>query len=530
VATTTEARTRQRRPPRRRAEDSWVKPLIARLIADCHDDQRAWVTDPAERSTALVGRGGGKTTGGLARFLIRMLRQPGAKCVFIATTRESAELLIWAKLKDTCERIGLGPDKVSFSEAKLRCTFKFNGSSLRLVGADNKREIDKLRGQPFDEVGIDEGASHPNALVEALVLRIVGPRMRPGGALWIVGTPGHVLRGFFYDATRPGSPLHRPWSKRSDHPGWKGWSSHHWTLEDAAKTTPAMRAQWEEQLREKERNGWADNHPVWTREYLGIWAADDTTNIYRYRPHDELGKPFNQWDPERVGPLGFAKLPAGEWSFGIGHDMGHSDPFTIDVFAWNAVGDVLHCYCWDKTEMYPLAIAQVMLGENLNHDHLGGVLAYTGWPEEWVADGAHMADAILEELRRVYGVRMIAAEKGYKYKFPAIEVVNGMLVGGKLRILKGSALEVEMTQLQWAEDQYGKLVESKGQANHHSDGSIGVLRRIAPKLTATVVTPPPAPKVKAAAVERGEPPVDDEPSDVDEMLAPGSWDDGNDGL
>jgi hypothetical protein len=48
-----------------------------------------------------------------------------------------------------------------------------------------------------------------------------------------------------------------------------------------------MKRVWHQALLEKERNQWTDDNPVWKREWLGLWAADDTENVFRYRPHDE---------------------------------------------------------------------------------------------------------------------------------------------------------------------------------------------------------------------------------------------------
>ena len=34
----------------------------------------------------------------------------------------------------------------------------------------------------------------------------------------------------------------------------------------------------------KANEGWSDSSPRWRREYLGEWAADDTSNVYAFRP------------------------------------------------------------------------------------------------------------------------------------------------------------------------------------------------------------------------------------------------------
>lgn len=465
-------------------DEAWGNELASKIVEACHPEQRDFVLDPHRRVVACVGRGGGKTTGMRARMVRRMVLTAHAKVVFIATTRIQAEDLVWNGLKDTCERLGI---EATFNETKLRCTFKRNGSQVRLVGADDKREIDKLRGQPFHEVIIDEAASYPASLLEALIVRIIGPRLGDyGGCIVMGGTPGHILQGQFYDSTRPGSDRHRPYSEREkpEWQSWKGWSSHAWTLQSAGKRVPAMARLWAEALIEKEANGWSDDHPVWLREFLGLWAADDTENVFKYRPHLPDGTPHNQWDPERVGQMRIAKLPPrDDWHYGIGLDLGHSDPFACCVFAFSpsdASRTLYHVYEFERPKMYARTIAELLIGEELDAEEPEGLIGQIGWPEAGiVADLAGLGDSLIDELQQVYGIRIVAAEKGARYKHPAIELFNGDLIDGRIKVLKGSSLETQLMSLQWVTDEFGGLKENKAQANHSSDAAIYVRRAIA---------------------------------------------------
>lgn len=444
------------------------------LLSSCHPKQLGFVTDPGRRVAALVARGGGKTTGGRARFVRKMGTTPKARCLYIATTRDQAEELMWGPLKDLCEALDID---AKFNETKLRCEFVKTGATLRLVGADNKREIEKLRGIPFYEVGIDESASYPTQLLDHLLFRVIGPRLGDhNGVLWLIGTPGHILKGPFYDATRPGSEISRPYADRGkpEFADWNRWSFHRWTLEDGAKSVPAMRNLWREALLEKEANNWSDTHPVWLREYKGQWAADDTEHIFKYRPHTEEGEPLNQWDPPR-DRRGFAELPSdfADWRFVFGMDMGHSDPFALQVFAWSPSdpGKTLyHVWEFNQRGMYARTIAQMLIGEALDHDRLGGAMESTGWPDAMVADMAGLGGAQLDELKNVYGIGIKAAEK--KNKHDAIELFNGDLLDGRIKILKGSVLEEQLMSLQWDEDDYGRLREHKGMRNDCTDAAI----------------------------------------------------------
>jgi hypothetical protein len=457
----------------------------AAVLRECHPKQQGFVLDPGRRVAA-----------GRARFVRRMLRVPGARCLYIATTRTQAEELMWAPLKDLVEKLGI---EATFNETKLKVTFKRNRSWLRLVGADDKREIEKLRGQPFHEVGIDEAASHDAQLLEHLLVRIIGPRLGDfDGVLWLIGTPGHILSGPFYAATRPGSDIHRKWEDRAkpEFRDWARWSFHAWNLEDASEYVPAIGKLWQEAKLEKEANGWSDQNPVWRREYLGLWAADDTENVYKYRPHLEDGTPWNQWDPEKT-PQGFAKLPDGDWRFVFGMDMGHHDPFALAVFAYQPTSRTLyHVYEFEKRGMYARTIAELLIGDELDHEDPTGVIGKTGWPEGMCADTAGLGDAMLTELSQVYGLQIKPAEK--KNKFDSVELFNGDLIDGHIKVMKGSRLEEQLLGLQWAVDDVGRLKENKGQRNDCTDAAIYARRMAQHMFAEEAPNPRPAKGTPAA--------------------------------
>lgn len=471
-----------------------------KVLASCHPKQRAFVLDPGRRVAALTSRGCGKTTAGKARLLLRAMKTPAAKCLFVATTRLQAIELMWEPLKATIAKLGI---EAKFNETQLRVTLTRNKAQIRCVGMDDTAQLEKLRGIPHHEVGIDESASYPSALLDSLIKRIIGPRLGDyGGCLWMVGTPGHILSGPFYEATRPGSDISRHWDDRHkpEYAGWQSWSLHTWTLRDGAPYVPAMAALWAEALIEKAAQKWADDNPVWLREYCGQWAADDTENVYRYRPHTETGAPWNQWDPERDSRTGLAILPLGEWQFVYGLDLGHSDPMALEVFAFDpqrADRRLFHVYEFEKRGMYARLIAELLLGPELDADAPAGVIGATGWPSGMVADLAGLGGAMLDELSNVYGVTFAEADK--KNKHDSIELFNGDLADGRILILKGSRLEEQLQHLQWAVNQFGELREHKGMRNDCTDAAIYARRLAAVQLGGVVGDEPTAAERAQAA-------------------------------
>ena len=402
-----------------------------------------------------------------------------ARCLYVATTRDQAIELLWYPLKELVDALEI---RATFEEVRLRCEFTDQGSSLRLVGADDKRQIEKYRGQPFHEVWVDEAGSYPPELLEHLIDRVIGPRLGDfDGVMGLAGTPTHVLKGPFYEATRPGAETSL-------------WSVHKWTLLEGSKFVPALQRLWTRALADKEKKGWSDENPVWLREYLGRWAADDTMRVFKYRAHlmgeeakrrgVEEGTVWNQWDPERDA-MGFAVLPPGpdgkprtDWLYVYGSDLGSKDPYAIEIFAYSPTDPtkmLYHVYEYEQRGMYPRKIAELHLGEGLDTDKPGGLIGRTDWPAGMVMDRDGAGDQIIAELANVYGVCYEAAEK--KNYVDAVEILNGDLIDGRMKILKGSQLEEQMLQLQWEVDEWGMVKKPRGERDDCADAAVYARRK-----------------------------------------------------
>lgn len=507
----------------------WAAEWIEKLIGACHPKQQDFALDDARRISALCSRGAGKSTGALVRILLTMAQRRKAPCVFIATTKEQARDIAWEHLKDICEKAGIEAD---FVETRLVCTLA-NGSTLKLAGADDRKEIDKLRGRAFAGVVIDEAASHPAHILEALIDRVIGPRLgEHDGWIALIGTPGHELRGEFFEATRPNGPEHRPFRDRElpENAGWLGWSSHHWTLEDGAPYVAALAKLWADALLTKKRKGWSDTNPVWLREYKAQWAADDTDNVFRYRPYDDDGKPFNQWDPPREDKSGyrFAILPerdgkpVDDWQHVYSLDKGFADAFAVNVLSFSPSDpqrEIRHTWGHERTEVYARLIAVLFLGPELSTDKPTGLFAVTGWPAAIVGD---VDEAFLSELANVYGIRAKKAIKKADYKAGAIEETNGGFRDQKIFILRGSPLDTQLLTLQWVVDEYGRMIENKAQPNHSTDTLIYGRKEIAHLFDSGVVDDKPRRRARPAAQEESEsPPPDD---DFRDLLSSGAYD------
>lgn len=482
--------------------DDWAEPHVGRLLKALHPAQRGAVEDPAIRVALLCPGRAGKSTAAEVRLQLTMLRKRRANCLFIAVTKEQAAEICWERFKEIFDNLGV---EYSAVESKHTIRLVKNGSVLRLVGADDRKEIGKLRGTPRDAVVIDEAASHPAKLLDDLIERCVGPRMgERDGWIMMIGTPGHILAGPFYDATRPGGPTHRPFRER-DQPQWAGvereWSSHHWNLAEAAKYVEASRRSWAAALRLKELKGWLDTNPIWMREYLGLWAADDTDMIYKYRPHNADGTPRNQWDPARAGKMQLAVLPpeiAADALHLLIFDKGFTDAFAVNVYSLSPSDPrrrLWHRYGFETPGMFVRKFAVLVLGAREDDPELprdaseaGGLIGELGdWPAaiEGDVDGAFVADLA------GYGVPAARADKKADNKATTIEEVNGDFAEERIYVLKDSALEQQLQTCQWVPDEFGAVKENKNQANHSTDTLVYAKRRASKLFDAAA--PPPAP-------------------------------------
>lgn len=493
----------------------WADEICERLVSGCHPAQRAAVLDPSDRVSLLCPGRAGKTTAAEVRLIKRLLEYPEDPSVFIATTKDHGVDIAWKMFVKIFHRLG-----VEIHEALTArvITIVKNGSTLKFAGADDKPAIEKLRGIAWGGVVIDEAASHPAKLLEWMIERALDARTAErGGWIMMIGTPGHILSGPFYDATRPGGALHRPYAERTD-PKWaeedREWSSHHWTLKDAADAgVEAARLSWERALRRKAQKGWTNKNPTWLREYEGKWAADDTDMVFRYRSHvDEemakerpdlvVGERWNQWDPDyRPGPIRVAELPdeipVDEAVIVLTFDKGFKDNFATNAYAfWPADPrrQDWHIFAHEAPRMSVRGFACMLLGarediedgappepNSVEHalEHGTGLFGALGCYPAAIAgdvDGAFLIDL------GHYGIRAAKVDKKLDSKVTTIEEVNGDFIEGRSFVLAGSPLETQLQTLQWAIaiDDGGVVKENKGQANHSTDTKIYAKRLIAP--------------------------------------------------
>jgi hypothetical protein len=495
----------------------------ATLYELCFGKQQRILSDRSRRIAVRCPRRAGKTTVVRARLMRRCLLYPGSNCLYIALTRPNAESLMWlgkSGLKAICKALDLveGVD-VEFHNAKLLMTFS-NGSSIKLAGASTTDEIDKFRGDEYDEVWIDEAKSYPAKLFAELLDEALTPALMTRlGVLGMIGTPGNILDGKFYSVTRPGSEE----SKGYEDEEVDGlWSFHEWTLED----NTAQPHQWREALRAKAANGWTDRNPIWKREYLGQWAADDTDSVYKFRKHLDDGTPWNIWTPgpaSKANPFG---LPGSKsWNYVYGMDLGAADPFALVILA----------YSDDSTDLFQVYEYTVPKRQNFTSTQIGELLnsliAMTGYPLAMISDHSHLGASILAEIQSRFGLYIEGAARGHSEKTDAIELTNGDLVDGRLKLFdKPGVNNQTMGQMVTLQLDESGVREIKSQANHLTDALIYARTKCLHYHAQPAATPPPprgSPEARQARLDRDEEEAallpEDEGSDLAGFTAGEDW-------
>jgi hypothetical protein len=370
-----------------------------------------------------------------------------------------------------------------------------NGSRGRLAGAETRADIEYLRGAAAeaDIAIVDEGKSFAPDLLRELVDDVLEPGlMTRNGILVFAGTPGSIPVGPFYEATCEYARIENPDSTDpndtvptcivadedqadiyrvfNDDDRKSMWRLHTWTIQD----NTARPGQWVRALKIKKKNKWADDHPTWRREYLGIWVTDATDLVYAWLGCRAAGKDVT-WIPQATpsNPTGLPEAD-GPWHLIMGLDIGYVDESAFVLAAYSeTLRELRHVWDYKKS---------AMVVEDFINKVLDAIDTF-GLPEAIVADtGGGGAKMIIEEINQKYGLGIIPAEKKDKQAY--IELQNSEFHAGRIKIISGTDLAHELGGLQWDLSRNsklilartGRLVEDPNCPNHLTDAFLYLYR------------------------------------------------------
>lgn len=410
--------------------------VAGRMTARLHPKQFAFCLDRERHKSLLCPRRSGKTYCLAIYMYMVALATGNANIVFIARTRDKAKEILWEMLKVINKDFEAGSQ---FSEVHTGLRLP-NGSRIRLRGCETLIDVEQYRGEPFHLVVIDEAASFSPGVLRHLIDRGIEPTLGDYlGTLVLSGTPGAVLTGPFYDSTSDAAfeidsdnvATSRPYDQRDDEK-WAGvefgWSFHTWTRKDNL----ALPHLWSEAERIRKLNRWSEQNPVWLREYIGRWVADDSNLVYKLDPEK------NVWKPGKITESNPFGLPGDhQWIYVLGMDFGTKEPFALQLMAYsNTCPDLYHCWEYVKTGLLPPGFAAAI-------ERISTIVPI----ERMVGDFGPFGDMLQLTMQMEYGYFIEKAIK--KDKRDHIELLNGDFHAGRCFILDGSEALKQMLSLSW---------------------------------------------------------------------------------
>jgi hypothetical protein len=307
---------------------------------------------------------------------------------------------MWPKFRELSTLLG---GILSLKESELLVVLP-NESRIWVMGADMENLSDRLRGNKYRRVIVDEAQSFGTHL-QYLIDDVLEPALLDlQGDLCLLGTPGPVPAGIFYDAMQ---------SPKSH------FSKHSWSLLQNPHLPHA--GQWLEEL--KRRKQWDDTNPTYRREYLGQWCVDQDALVYHYEETRN----------------GVASLPVEPWQYVLGLDYGWHDKTAFAIMAYSDKCPTAYVVkSWAKGELIPSAIAEIVMKLNDKYQF-----------EAIVCDTGGLGKSITEEFRQRYSLPVQPAEKTDKMAF--IASFNGELMAKNFCVITNDNLDLIQ---QWNTLQY----------------------------------------------------------------------------
>lgn len=384
--------------------------------------QNAFIEDPSRFLAAQCSRRAGKTNGLAVKFFKTLEKYPGAQCLYLALTRDSAINILWPVLKEHNDEYKIGCE---FVESKLVMNHP-NGSKLRLLGADGKNFIKRLKGIKSPGVGVDEAqdfGGHLQSLIDDVLTPVISDYK--DGWIALTGTPGPVPSGYFFEVT--------------EHSKY-GYSNHYWTAED----NPHM-PDWRGFMEElKKKRGWDDNNPTLRREYKNQWVLDTESLWIRYT---EKTNHYNVL-PSLTHPSKYYYI--------MGVDIGYNDADAIAILAWSEESKTVYLVeekITTKQGVTELANQIKELQKRYSVDKI-------------VMDAGALGKKIAEELIRRHQIPIEAADKARKQE--NVEFLNDALRLGQFKAHKETQFVKDSYRIQidWEKTTPDKIVIRK---DIHSD-------------------------------------------------------------
>lgn len=406
---------------------SFLKKTQAEFIIEefLFKEQLALARDPARFATAVCSVRAGKTYTCAADLIDTCRKKGGIICIYITLARSSAKRIIWPDLHRMSREHNLG---LLFNESDLSIKFP-NGSIIYCSGASDATEIEKFRGLSNVElVYIDECQafrSHIRELVEEIIIKRL---YDTNGRLRLIGTPGPIPTGYYYDACHS-----------------KQWSHHAWTLHSnpwiEKKSGMSVQALIQQDC---SRKGVDINDPSIQRECFGRWVLDSSSLLLNYNAD------INHYE----------QLPPGAFTYILGMDFGFEDADAFSVLGWHESSP--------NTYLVEELIAQKQTYEQMEANFK---MLSDKYPISYVeADPGGGGKKLIESLKARYPIPFHAADK--LGKIANYGLLNNALRTGKFFAKKDSRFAQDCNLIERDRD---RSTPDKTIVKGHSDAIDSVL-------------------------------------------------------
>jgi len=232
--------------------------------------------------------------------------------ILMAKTQSNVESNILSPMRDI-----LGPEFISRIRNINGVTVaKIFGKSFSILGGDNIRAVDKIRGKTIGYAAVDEGPTLPHPLIQLLKTRFTDPRAKAD----ITGNPEGPRHTFKLDLIDRGTLP----------PGHKDYLRGVYHLSFGLLDNPSLTDDIREQLCSELRGVW------YKRLILGLWAAAEDAIYDMFDPD----KHITEIDPQENQV----------YRRYVGLDYGTGAPSAFIKLALLHTGQwiVTHEYYWDS--------------------------------------------------------------------------------------------------------------------------------------------------------------------------------------
>ncbi len=284
--------------------------------------------------------------------------------------------------------------------------------------------VSRLRGRKSPAIAIDE-AQDFGIHVQSLIDDILTPMLTDYSDSWlaIVGTPGPVPQGYFFEVTQEGR---------------YGFSRHQWTLlENIYLPNPG---EFIADL--MKRREWDDNNPTLLREWGNKWVLDVQSLWIQYKSSKN----------------DFKDLPKinGKYNYILGVDWGYKDSDALAILAYSDESPITYLVEELVTAKQGVTELVEQVQEMRKKYDISKIVMDEG------GGGKKMA----EEMRRRHAIPVEPAEKIRKQE--TVEFFNDSLRTGRFMAKADSrfAKDSYLVQIDWDKSTENKIIVKK---HPHSD-------------------------------------------------------------